>query len=519
MLGLCVIIPMQRYIFDGCRKYPGFDKTSSPVMLPYKSLFQIDKSEKTPVFQQLTNQWMALIRRGVLKPGQKIPGTRRFSDMLEIHRKTAVRVYFELTAQGWLEAVSGQGTFIAASLPELKPGKLTDAPGRLPGAGFDFEVKPFLKREVVKSTGLFHLDDGFPDPRLAPLTELGRAYRNNLTRGNTYQRLGYGETQGTAWLRQELAGYLSETRGLNITAENIIVVRGTVMGLYLACLALVRPGDHVVTGASCWLSARTGFMQAGAQLHQVPVDENGLDVDALEALCRQQAVRMLYLTPHHDYPTTVTLKADRRIRLLDLAARYRFIIFEDDYDYDFHYLGRPLLPLASADRAGVVLYSGSFTKSISPAFRVGYLVGPEEVIEHLSYYRRIIDRQGDNILENAVAELLQDGVIQKYLRKALRQYRQRKEVFSTLLKDRMGDIVTLQVPEGGMACWTVFDPAVDLTASAAAARKQGLYFSDGVQHNSPEKKWNGTRLGFASSTPEELEQSVEILRRSIIMKR
>lgn len=488
-------------------------------MLPYKSLLAIDKNEKTPVYQQLTNQMTELIRKGILKPGQKIPGTRQISEFLDVHRKTVTRVYFELMVQGWIETIPGSGTFVAKNLPEVKPARLKETEAAAPAkAGFSFEIRPFLKRELVRSSDQLHLDDGFPDPRLAPLVDLARAYRSNLIRGNAYQKLGYGETKGTLWLRQQLALYLSETRGLKINADNVMVVRGTVMGLYLTNLAFLKPGDTVVTGTSCWSSAIAGFQQAGADILTIPVDENGLIVEALEDICRRQPVRMIYVTPHHHYPTTVTLKADRRIRLLNLAKQYQFIVFEDDYDYDFHYLSRPLLPLASADDAGVVLYSGSFTKSISPAFRVGYLVAPEEVVEHLSHYRRIIDRQGDNMLENAIAELLQEGIIQKHLRKALKEYRQRRDVFCDLLGQKLGDETEFQVPEGGMSVWTRFEKSIDMAKTAAAALKQGLYFSHGLQHNQQGIELNSTRLGFASSSPEELEKCVELLEKSLCTK-
>ncbi len=198
--------------------------------------------------------------------------------------------------------------------------------------------------------------------------------------GNPYVKLGYGDTKGSAWLRQELSVYLNETRGLKITADNILITRGTIMGLYLVSTGLLQSGDNVVVGELGWGGANMNFLQSGSNVLKVPVDEHGLVVEALEQLCKNQSVRLVYVTSHHHYPTTVALRADRRLKLLQLAEVHGFIIFEDDYDYDFHYLSKPLLPLASADRAGMVLYCGSFTKTISPAFRVGYLVGPENVI-------------------------------------------------------------------------------------------------------------------------------------------
>ncbi|MDZ7936409.1 MAG: PLP-dependent aminotransferase family protein, partial [Emticicia sp.] len=327
-----------------------------------------------PVYQQISNQFIALIRGGTLKSGQKILSSRALSELLGVHRKTVIMALDELLAQGWLETKQGSGTFVAKNLPEIKPQKLK---GRekifIKKAGFSFEPKPILQREVVKASDKLHLDDGFPDPRLAPLLDLARAYRSNLIHGNSYVKLGYGDTKGSLWLRQELAKYLNESRGLKITSDNILIVRGTMMAMYLLTTAFIKKGDNVVLGENTWSSAKINFQHAGANILTIPTDENGIMVDVLEEICKKQTVRLIYITSHHDYPTTVTLKADRRIKLLNLAQKYRFIVFEDDYDYDFHYQSKPLLPLSSADDAGVVLYSGSFTKSISPAFREQYV--------------------------------------------------------------------------------------------------------------------------------------------------
>lgn len=486
-------------------------------MLPLNALIIVNKNSKTPIYQQIIERSIHLIQAGMLKKGQKVMSSRKLSELLDLHRKTITIAYEELILQGWLETKQSIGTFVASNLPEIKSEKLIDNPVFLPQkAGFNFEPNPILQREVVKASDKLHLDDGFPDPRLAPLLDLSRAYRSNLIHGNSYVKLGYGDTKGSVWLRQELAKYLNESRGLKITADNILIVRGTMMAMYLLTTAFVKQGDKVVLSEKTWSSAKINFQHAGATILTIPTDENGIMVDALEEICQKQAVRLIYITSHHDYPTTVTLKADRRIKLLNLAQKYRFIIFEDDYDYDFHYQSKPLLPLASADDAGVVLYSGSFTKSISPAFRVGYLVAPEEIIEHLSYFRRIIDRQGDLILENALAELLQEGIIQKHLRKSLREYRERRDFFCELLSQKLKNEVSFQIPEGGMSVWVKFDKSIDLVKTAEKALKNGLYFSNGQQHNLPDKNINSTRLGFASSTVEELEKCVEILEKSLV---
>lgn len=490
-------------------------------MHPFFSTLSLSKSISIPVYSQLSEHLTAAIEEGVLQPATRLPGSRQLAQLLGVHRKTIIRAYDDLLAQGWLESKTGSGTYVAGHLPIIKPGEIGARPQaadpvRL--AGFNFQPGAHLEREFVKDGATYHLDDGFPDPRLAPLHDLSRAYRTQLIMGNTYHRLGYDDPQGSLWLREELATHLYETRGMKVTKENILITRGTVMGLYLASTGLLQPGDRVVVGAPGWLSANANFRQAGANLIQIAVDEYGIQIDKLEQVCKKKEVRMVYLTSHHHYPTTVSLRAERRIQLLQLSVKYGFIIFEDDYDYDFHYQNKPLSPLASADKAGMVLYCGSFTKTISPAFRVGYLVGSADVIRHLAKLRRIIDRQGDTMLDNAMAELLQNGIIQRHLRKSVRVYRQRRDVFCNLLQSELNNWLSFHLPEGGMSIWTKFDPAIDLLKFAGQARQKDLYFSDGYIHRSAFNQINATRLGFASSTIHELEQCVDIMKRLLVNK-
>ena len=487
-------------------------------MLPYTSLLSIDKSLATPVFVQLSNQLGQLIRVGTLSAGQRLPGTRQLAHLLAVNRQTIVAAYDEATAQGWLESRPGSGTFVARHLPEVKPQKLTVASNALPKTdntqpGYAFESLPFLARPVLTNSEGLRLDDGFPDVRLAPLAELGRAYRSYFRWGNPQQHFGYGDTKGHPLLREQLSQYLNETRGLRTTPDNVLITRGSIMGLHLATQVLLRPGDVVVTGETTWAGATMNFLNAGATVLTIPIDAHGVDVDALAVLVEKTPVRLVSVTPHHHYPTTVTLRPDRRVRLLQLAEQHGFAILEDDYDYDFHYLSRPILPLASADRHGMVIYIGSLTKSVAPAFRIGYVVAPTALIDELARRRRIIDRQGDPMLEFAVGQLFRTGDLGRHFRKALRTYHARRDCFCDLLTTELRDRVQFTKPDGGLAVWATFDPAIDMKRVAERATQNGLHLANGLTHNPPDQVLNGTRLGFASSTETELEQSVAMLKK------
>ncbi len=487
-------------------------------MLPFASLLTIVKDSSTPVYVQLGSQLTGLIREGLLPAGQRLPGTRQLSQLLGLHRQTVVSAYDELLAQGWLESRLGSGTFVTAHSPGMIPQTLTAAgnpTGIQQAPGYAFTARAHLTRPVLTYAAGLRLDDGLPDTRLAPMAELSRAYRSYFRWGNPQQHFGYGDTKGHPLLREQLANHLNDTRGLRTTPDNILITRGSIMGLFLTCQTLLHPGDVAVTGETTWAGATMNIRQTGATVRTVPVDQHGLDVDALVALCEQTPIRLVYVTPHHHYPTTVTLRADRRIRLLHLAEQYGFAILEDDYDYDFHYLSRPILPLASADRRGMVVYVGSLTKSVAPAFRVGYVVAPATLIDELARLRRIIDRQGDAMLEFAVGQLIKTGDMQRHFRKALRIYHARRDYFCHRLMTELPDAVEFTKPDGGMAVWARFDPAIDMAKLSERAEKAGLVLSSGLMHNPPGQWLNGTRLGFASSTESELEQAVSILKKTI----
>jgi len=486
-------------------------------MLPYSTLLSIDKTSKTPIFLQIASGLTENIRRGIIQAGTQLPGTRTLAESLGLHRKTVVAAYDELLAQGWLETQNSRGTFVSQKLPEIKPiafkkNALYVPKGAQPKAGFPFKADPLLKLPLVKSSNALAFNDGFPDVRIAPWDALSRAYRTVLRQGFRKNLLFYGETTGEPSLRAAMTDYLHESRGLPITIDNVLITRGTMMAIHLAVQCIVQPGEVVVVGEVSYTSCNLIIKQSGANLMTVPVDDFGMDVEAIEQLCQKTPVRMVYVTPHHQHPTTVIMPAERRLRLLQLAKTYGFCILEDDYDYDFHYNSNPILPLAAADTNQNVVYVGSLSKVFSPALRVGYVVAPAEVIEAMANLRRIIDRQGDNLLEAAVAVLFRDGEMQRHLKKAQKTYHLRRDLFCEMMKTELGNVVDFSKPTGGLAVWAKFEKTVSLPNLALNCRENGLWISDGLHYGT---KLNATRLGFASVNAEEIEQGMRILKKSI----
>ena len=486
-------------------------------MIPYQQLIKLEKHSNLPIYLQIANQIIHLIQSGILKPGLKLPGSRSLAKSLDLHRQTIVRALEELETQSWVEVQPSRGTFISNELPHTKARKLNagQQPHAIPAkTAFSYYTRPYLEEPNVITQRLA-FNDGSPDARLAPVNELATAYARNLRQGQDRLMMGYGNSHGSSYLRETVSAEFNKSRGLNSQAQNVMITRGSLMAVYLVANTLLRKGDVIVVGEMSYPTGNMVFQKQEAKIERISIDECGLCIDELETLCEKKKIKAIYVTSHHHHPTTVTLSPNRRLRLLQLAQQYGFAIIEDDYDYDFHYGNSPLLPLASADPNGQVIYIGSFSKATAPAFRVGYIVAPANFITELVKLRRAVDYQGDIFLENAVADLISGGILRRYLRKSLSQYRERRDLLCALLKEQMGGEVEFVVPEGGMALWARFDPKIDLIATSKAADAAGLYFSDGRFYHPPGKELNATRMGFASMNLQELEQCVAILKASL----
>jgi GntR family transcriptional regulator/MocR family aminotransferase len=301
---------------------------------------------------------------------------------------------------------------------------------------------------------------------------------------------------------------LRSTRGLDPDPERLLVTRGSQLAITLAARALVRPGDVVAVEELGYPAAWEAFRAAGARLVPLPLDEGGVRVEALEALARRERVRAVYLTPHHQFPTTATLPAGRRLELLHLAIAKRIAIVEDDLDCEFHYDGGPVLPLAASDPAGVVMYVGTLSKVLAPGLRLGYVHAPPQAIACLAEHRRYLDRQGDGALELAIAELLEDGEIPQHVWRMRRIYAARRDVLAAALRRELGSVLEFTVPPGGMAIWCRVAEHVDLERWAEASARRGVPFDTGRLFAFDGSPRQALRLGFAAEAEKELREGV-----------
>lgn len=462
----------------------------------------LDPEAREPLFQQVVRAITADIRRGRLRPGARLPGSRTLAESLGLHRNTVLAAYRELAAEGWLEG-GGRSTRVAEDLPTAPSARRALGPG-----GLGFDLGPGLPAPDFRPPreGLLDLAGGLPDPRLVPTDLLARALRRALRARPS--PLGYGEAEGEPRLRRALAALLAEVRGLAIPPEQLMITGGSQMGLDLVARCLIRPGDRVAVEDPGYPPARRTFQAAGATLVPLPVDGEGLDLEALEAALTVGPLRALYLTPHHQFPTTVTLTAPRRLRLLELARRHRMAVIEDDYDFEFHFDGRPVLPLASADPGGVVVYLGTLSKVLAPALRLGFVAGPRGLVEALAARRLLVDQHGNRVVERAVAELIEDGLLQRHARKVRRLYAERREVLVAELRRQLGGALAFELAPGGLSLWGRTARGVDAAAWAARAEARGVLVTAGRRFDFRGRDLPHLRVGFSALDPKELKEAV-----------
>jgi GntR family transcriptional regulator / MocR family aminotransferase len=470
----------------------------------------IDRAERAPLFIQISRAIVEDIDRGRLKAGHALPGTRTLARSLGVQRQTVVAAYDELSAEGWIVTERARGTFVSRSLPDPKPRRLSlSARTGLPAATrFSALTVPQAEDIYPVPRGALFFAPTRPDVRLAPADMIGRAYRRAIRRGGG-RLLSYAPPYGHPRLRSAIAAMVAARRGVPASIDNICVTRGSQMAIALIALALVHPGDIVAVEHLGYRAAWEAFRLAGADVVGVPVDADGIDVKALEHLHNTRGVRAIYLTPHHQLPTTVTLAATRRLQLLDLAARNKIAIVEDDYDHEFHYDGRPVMPLMSSDDRGVVLYVGSLSKVLAPALRIGYLVAPATFVDKVAALRSFVDAQGDQVLEYAIADLLEDGDIQRHVRRMRVEYGARRDVLVEALRRTVGDAVDFRIPAGGVGLWVRATGGADVEAWAARSRERGAVVITAKSFAFDRAVRPFFRFGFAALTPFELREAVK----------
>lgn len=481
------------------------------ILRPWKTILPVTLDSGEAVYRQIATGIIEEIKKGRLKPGMALPGTRQLAADLKLNRKTIILAYDSLIAEGWLTTAYKQGTFVSGKLPQNI--KLY----RDHQTAVTHQDIPFRYREqqytayLDKEKSLVVFNDGLPDVRLAPMNELMRAYKRIFQQNAKWRMMGYGDPRGTERIRIAIASMLTHDRGMSVETAQLCITRGSQMALYLAANVLVEKDDYIVVEDPGYAPAWNVFERAGARLLPIKVDEHGICVDNLEVLCAKTKIKAVYVTPHHQFPTTVSMKIDRRLKLISLSNQYGFAIIEDDYDHEFHFSSKSLFPLASHQNATNVIYISSLSKIVAPALRIGYIKGPQKFIESVAALRKMIDVQGDNVMEHAVAELMEEGAVKKHAKKAYAVYKERRELMEKMLHAYLGESVTFKKPEGGLAYWITFKENRDTGVLAAKLLEKGVSVMPTEAFSFDGSSLNALRLGYASLTKDEMETGLRLI--------
>jgi GntR family transcriptional regulator/MocR family aminotransferase len=363
----------------------------------------------------------------------------------------------------------------------------------------------------VSSTNLIDFNDGIPDTRLIPFEVLSRAFRHALVSSSRANRLGYDNPKGALALRKSISTMLNMERAMHVDVDNICIVRGSQMGIFLAARLLTRPNDCVVFETLTYPPAREAFRSCGATILTVGLDEHGIRLDELEVLCRNNKIRAIYVTPHHQFPTTVMMTAERRLGLLMLADLYNFVILEDDYDHEFHFSHHPVFPLASVDRTGRVIYVGSLSKVLAPGLRIGYVVASPNFIDKCATEIMLIDRQGNSVTELAASELIDAGEVKRHIRKSFKVYNERRVLLATLLRKELFDFVDFDMPDGGLAFWIRLKSNMKTEDIMSRALEEKIRILPGAIFTLGSTNSQAIRLGFGSLDSTELTAGIQRL--------
>ncbi|WPO93306.1 PLP-dependent aminotransferase family protein [Chryseobacterium sp. HR92] len=468
------------------------------MLRPWKLELEIDKKLDKAVYLQIADTIISDIRSGRLKPGDALPGSRNLAQTLKINRNTVVEAYQVLINEEWVISRERKGIFVSERLPLLNERNT--------------EILHSSQHQQGASGGiLINFDDGHPDSKIAPVTELARAYRQIFSIKAKWQMMGYGDEHGDKEFRKMISQMLNHQRGMHIHEHEISITRGSQMGMFLTAQTLFTSGDRVIVEEPGYQPAWQAFEYAGAQLLPAPVDKEGISMEVIEKLLtKHENIKAIYITPHRQYPTTVTLSLSRRLRLIELSNQYNITIIEDDYDNEFHFGYRPILPISSFPELQNYVYIGTLSKVVAPALRIGYLAtANQELLMKIGNLRKIIDVHGDVIMEQAVLQLIKEGAVKKHIRKATVHYKNKRDFVFELLKKYMKDIADFTLPEGGLAFWIVPKLPLDWDVVTAQLLEKNIKIIHPKQYG--QNHINGFRLSYGALSEAQLEQSIPII--------
>jgi GntR family transcriptional regulator/MocR family aminotransferase len=465
------------------------------------------------LYRWLYGELRAAILDGRLKPGSRLPATRDLASAYRLSRATIVTAFDQLKSEGYVEGRSGSGTYVSQVLPE----HLLDVRGphlekRLPHrrialSSYARRLQPF-RGTAARPIRAFRANQ--PALDLFP-TDLWAQVAARRLRRVSASLLAGGEALGYRPLREAVAAYLNSSRGVKCTAEQVLILSGAQEALDRTARILLNPGESVWVEEPGYPGAGVVFRALGARIRRVPVDAEGLAFESGRK--KWNAPRLVYVTPGHQFPLGVTMSLRRRLALLEWARRSGTLIFEDDYDSEYRYSGRPIPAMQGLDRSGVVIFAGSFSAVLFPALRLGYLVVPPEMVDVFAAAESVSTHHPPLLEQAVLCDFITEGHFARHIRRMREIYAERLQVLLESAKEKLKESLEISNVEAGLQTvgWLRRGLRARRVAEMAAGRQVEVVPLD--VYASGRSRPEGVVLGFAAVDPRELRRGVEELAR------
>jgi GntR family transcriptional regulator/MocR family aminotransferase len=473
----------------------------------------LERHTATPLYRQLYERLRAQILTGQLEPGARLPSTRAFASELGVSRTTMAFVYEQLLLEGYIESRVGSGTKVTALAPQrLAKGSqrpharhATRTPDTT-AAGDSPDASLIPARLSPASASPFRV--GYPDVAAFPYDIWSRLVARHSRQSLPDLALDQSPL-GYYPLREAIAAHIGITRGVRCSPERIIITAGAQGAFDLLARVLLAPGAAAWVEEPGYPNARGALLAAGATLIPTPVDQRGLVVAAGHD--HAPNARLAVVTPSHQFPTGSVLSLSRRLELLEWARAAPAWIVEDDYDSEFRFSGRPLEALHGLDSAERVVYVGTFSKTLLPALRLGYLVAPPAVCDALVAARRFIDGRPPQLEQLALTDFLRQGHFVRHLKRMRARYQERRDALLEALQQELGGLLEIGVPEAGMSLAAWLPDGMSDQAVARRAAERGLNVTPISTFCLEPIQRGGLLFGFASASPDTLRAGVQSL--------
>ena len=414
------------------------------------STLELTPSSGTPLYRQLEAAIRQMVLDGSLPPNSRLPATRQLSTDLGVSRLTVKNVYEQLTSEGFLQSHQGAGTYVA-DIPT------TELPLELPASrsgasGGHWATTPrtaslAASRATTRLGGVKAFRPGVPALDQFP-RKVWAATHSKVVRAGGDDLLGYGLPGGLPDLKEAIAVHVHDHRGIQCEPEQIVVTSGAQQAFVLAALTLLEPGAVAWSEDPGHIGIRDAMRVLGIEVKSVPIDGQGFDLD--QAIRNHPGAGMIFVTPSHQHPLGTTMSLNRRLELIDYAKQLECWIVEDDYDSEYRYADRALPALLALDTSGHVLYTGSFSKSLFPALRIGYLIGPPELVEAFASAQTLLSQNVSPLQQRVLASFMHDGSFNAHIRRMRALYRDRRDRLTEALERHASELFELEPCRAGM---------------------------------------------------------------------